>query len=75
MTDNTREGLTYLFQQPKFSLNQMENDTGITYQSARNVVDRFRDLGLVEEVSGRSRGKVFSFEAYMDIFRELERQR
>lgn len=33
-------------------------------------MERFQDLSLLTEITGRKRGRIFSYEPYLDIFRE-----
>ena len=34
------------------------------------LIDRFQDLGLLREITGRKRDRVFSYEPYLDLFRD-----
>jgi len=42
----------------------------VHYVTASKLVERFQDLGLLAEVTGRKRDRVFSYEPYVGLFRE-----
>jgi hypothetical protein len=43
---------------------------GVHYVTAAKLVERFVDLELLVEITGRKRDRIFSYEPYLDLFRE-----
>ena len=43
---------------------------GVTYQSANNLVTRLEAMGVLEEVTGQTRHRVFRYSEYADLFAE-----
>ena len=42
--------------------------TNLTYKSANNLIDDFVEMGVLVEVSGKNRNRMFSFEQYLKLF-------
>lgn len=45
-------------------------DLGVTYATANRLRSRLTAPAIVEETTGKSRGRVYRYEPYLDPFRE-----
>lgn len=60
--------LQELFKRPAITVNQAKEITGLTYKSANKLISDFMELGILKEISGHSRNRVFFFSDYLDEF-------
>jgi len=74
-TENLWNAFEQLFARPKFTVNQLADEIDVSYKAASDIVSKFEESDMVEEITGRKRGKVYSYEKYMDIFRTVEQER
>lgn len=58
-----------LFQHPILNANQVASLVGVSQPSAYNLINRFIDCGLLREITGQSRGKLFSFSSYLELYK------
>lgn len=59
-----------LIEHPVLSINMAAEYLQMSYVTARNVVERFVQGGLLKELTGKSRNKVYRYQPYIDIFQE-----
>ena len=57
-----------LFPRPRMTVSQVQAITGTSYVAANLLVSRFVDLGILEEVTGFRRNRVFHYGAFLRIF-------
>jgi Fic family protein len=62
--------LEMLYTRPLVHVRSVSEGLGIHFVTASKLVDRFQDLGLLVEVTGRKRDRIFSYDPYLDLFRE-----
>ncbi len=63
--------LNYLFKNPVLSsVEKAAQICNCSYPSANNIVAKLQELGLLIEVTGQTRSRVFSFEPYIDILKD-----
>jgi len=62
--------LELLYTSPLIHANAASNGLGVHYGTASKLIDRFQDLGLLTEITGRKRDRIYSYESYLDLFRE-----
>ncbi len=62
--------LEHLYQRPILNVSEVVDFLGITYAGANNLVSRLEDLGLLQEITGQRRGRVFRYAPYLDLFGE-----
>lgn len=62
--------LESLYTSPMLFIGSAANRLDIHYVTATKLVSRFQDLGLLKEITGRKRDRIFSYDAYLDLFRE-----
>jgi Fic family protein len=60
--------LDCLFEYPVVTVRHAERLTASSYYAANKTVQRFVDLGLLTEVTGRERDRVYQYDPYLDLF-------
>ena len=60
--------LQYLFKKPVVHVNQVKDLTNSTYKTANDLVNEFVNAGILKEMTGQRRNRVFVFEAYLKLF-------
>ena len=60
--------LDFLYGQPVVLVSQVQESLNVSYVTANNLVRDFCTVGLLEEISGRSRNRVFVYAPYLKIF-------
>ncbi|MGH6914477.1 MAG: helix-turn-helix domain-containing protein, partial [Geminicoccales bacterium] len=69
---STRAGLALLdqlYSHPVVSVNAIVERLDMPYSTANSLVSRFEELGILNEISGRQRNRLFRYDAYVDLFR------
>lgn len=61
--------LQNLFKKPVVHVNQVQQLLGVSYKSANDLVSDFVQAGILKELTGQSRNRVFVFEEYVKMFR------
>lgn len=51
-------------------MNKASERLGVTFQSARSLVQRFVDADLLVEITGQERYRVFQYAPYVRLFSE-----
>jgi Fic family protein len=59
-----------LYESPLVHIKLVSRQLGVHYVTAAKLVERFVDLELLVEITGRKRDRIFSYEPYLDLFRE-----
>jgi Fic family protein len=62
--------LSLLFQRPLVNVNLATNELGVTFPTANRLVARFEELGLLSEMTGQRRSRIFRYEPYLRLFDE-----
>ena len=62
--------LEHLYRQPVMSVSRVQEIIGVSYSAANNLVARLVEAGILEEISGRRRNRIFSYQPYVRIFDE-----
>jgi Fic family protein len=70
---NGHRVLEYLYVHPIVSVNEIKKCIGTTYQYANDVVSRFGELGVLQEITGQARHRKFRYESYIQLFHEDNR--
>ncbi|MDX6706302.1 MAG: hypothetical protein QOI48_2148 [Solirubrobacteraceae bacterium] len=60
--------LSALFQRPLVNVNYIARILGVSFPTANRLVARFVELGLLREVTGQKRGRLFRYEPYLRLF-------
>jgi len=64
------ELLEHLYSSPSITVQKVTDHLGITVRPAGELVDKFVELGILEEMTGHKRNRVFQFSKYLDLFRK-----
>lgn len=67
--------LEMLYLRPIISVSSVIEVTGLSYANANKLVKGFCNLGLIVEITGQRRNRRFSYEPYLDLFKEPETER
>ncbi len=60
--------LQQLFQNPVINIHRVRDVCKLSFKSANNLVTDFVDAGILKEMTGQSRNRMFVFEEYLDLF-------
>jgi len=64
--------LSELFRRPLINVSVAAQVLGVTFPTANRLIGRFEELGLVLEVTGQRRSRLFRYEPYLRLFDEPE---
>ena len=59
-----------LRERPLLSVNELGKRTGLSFPAANNALNALNELGIVQEVTGQRRNRIFAYSAYLDILNE-----
>ena len=62
--------LQALYRRPLIDIPEARELLGVTYQAANNLVTRLEAMGVLEEVTGQTRHRVYRYSEYTDLFAE-----
>lgn len=60
--------LEHLFRRPIVSVAEIRQLTDTSYPAANNIVSRLAEMGILTEVTGQKRNRLFRYEPYIRIF-------
>lgn len=60
--------ISHLFVNPVVTVKQVQQICGLSTKSANDLVTFFHDEGILKEVSGQTRYRIFAFSEYLDKF-------
>jgi Fic family protein len=60
--------LSNLFQRPLVNINVVALQLGTTFPTASRLVSAFEELGLLQEITGQKRSRLFRYEPYIALF-------
>jgi Fic family protein len=63
--------LDHLFRQPVVNVNAARIQLDLSYQAANALIRELCDLGVLGEITGGSRNRVFRFGPYLDLFPDV----
>ena len=63
--------LDLLFQRPLVNVRLVSMELGVADMTASRVIERMVDLHLLEEITGRQRGRVFRYAPYWRLFQDV----
>ncbi len=67
--ENARKLVMYLYQRPFTTVNSTMELLDLKYVPASKLIAALVDLGILNEVTGYKRNRIFMFEQYLDVFR------
>lgn len=60
----------YLFQQPFLNAKKIQENLGCSPATSINLLNRFVEIGLLNEVTGGRRNRFYRFSKYMELFKQ-----
>lgn len=63
-----REALHLLYRKPIVTAAQLVDDLKVSGPTAQALIRDFERLGILQENTGRLKGRVYSFERYFNLF-------
>lgn len=60
--------LEKLFEHPIITVSEVRDILGVTYPAANTLVQRFSAIGILQEITGQVRNRVFRYTQYIDLF-------
>jgi hypothetical protein len=63
--------LDYLFQRPIINVKSALDHLDVSYVTANGLLRELSDLGVLSEMTGGSRNRVFRFGPYIDLFTDV----
>jgi len=63
--------LESLYKKPSITVNEARDILEISYANANNIVEKFCSFGILSEVTGQSRNRVFFYTPYIEIFSNI----
>lgn len=69
---NGHRVLEHLYEYPTVSVKDIQDLLGVAYPSANNLVTELANCGILQEITGRSRGRVFRYDDYVALFHDDE---
>jgi len=65
---NAMQVLETLYQKPFIKVQNIKDLTQVTYPAANQLMNKFVDHGLLQEVTGQARNRQFRYGPYIDLF-------
>lgn len=60
--------LDHLFRRPYVSINQVAERLGVAFPTASRMVEALEQLGILREMTGQQRGRIYVYQPYIDLF-------
>jgi Fic family protein len=70
LSTNALRLLDHLFDRPLTHVNLAKKQLGVSFVTANKLMDQFETAGIIREVTGRKRDRIFRFEPYLALFDE-----
>lgn len=67
-TENVQTLLTHLYRRPAITVLQAKELLDVRHQTASALLNKMTEDGILQEVTGYQRNRVFVFERYLDLF-------
>ncbi len=64
--------LENLFFNPIVPVAMVEKYTGLSFANANELVKRFVEMGLLREITGKPRNRMFAYQPYLELFAERD---
>jgi Fic family protein len=62
--------LDLLFERPLVHVNLVKDSLGTAFVTANKLVEELEKLGILDEITGRRRDRIFSYAPYVALFRD-----
>lgn len=70
--NNGKKLMNFLYSKPLINVKDVENVLGVTTKPANAIIQEFEKLGILKEVTGYKRNRLFLFEKYYKLFTDNE---
>jgi len=59
-----------LCKRPLVSVKEVCRQTGLSFHTASKAIQKLKHMGIVREITGKRRNRIFAYQAYLDILNE-----
>lgn len=66
--ENAKILLMALYQRPMISVNEAAELLGVSHQAANQLVKQLEVMGILEEITGYGRNRLYAFDRYLQLF-------
>jgi len=70
--NNAKKIIIFLYRKPIINVKEVENLLSITTKPANAIIQEFERLGILKEITGYKRNRLFLFEEYYKLFTDNE---
>jgi Fic family protein len=70
--ENGRRLIYHLYEHPAVTVNHVMEVLNVQFNPAGNLIATLMDMGILKEITGQQRNRVFLFEPYLKIFTDSE---
>ena len=63
-----RQALNLLYRKPMIEAIDLERDLGVSTPTANALIKALIEKGVVVEITGQQRGRIYAFQRYLDLF-------
>lgn len=67
-TPNARQALNVLYRKPMLMASDLERELGLSHPTVNALLRDFMRLGLLKEVTGAARNRLYVFQSYLGLF-------
>lgn len=67
--NNAQVVVNNLFQHPILDAHKAKELTGLSYPSVYKLIEKLESIGIIEEITGAKRGKLYLFRDYVNLFK------
>jgi Fic family protein len=67
---NVSKIMDYLFKKPIVNIGEISGNLNLNKKTAHNIINKLKDLNILQEITGKQRDKVYSFGEYLKLFEE-----
>jgi Fic family protein len=71
MSANMFTLIDWIFEQPMITVNAARDHLGVSFPAANTMINELRRIGLISEVTGGRRNRMFRFDPYLDLFADV----
>lgn len=68
---NAHKLLDHMFEKPTFSINQAKEVMSCAFATASSVVEQLEEQGLLQEITGQERNRLYNYQPYVSVFQRL----
>ncbi|MFQ6084265.1 MAG: Fic family protein [Candidatus Aminicenantia bacterium] len=65
-----RKLILYMFSHPVINVKQAQNELNLSFKTANDIVRELKTLGLLKEITGFSRNRLFMLWKYLNLFKK-----